>query len=131
MDNCIFCKIVKGEIPSYKVWEDENFLAFLTINPHTSGHTLVIPKEHTEYLYDMSDEKLSELFKATKPLAQKLQQVFQPQSGKIGVIVAGLEVPHVHVHLIPMNTEKDLEFSSATSASPEDLNEVQRKIQET
>lgn len=126
--DCIFCKIVKGEIPSYKVSEDENFYAFLTINPINPGHTLVIPKSHVSYIFDMEEESLANLMKACKPIALTLQQKLKPKTGKIGIMVAGLEVPHTHIHLIPMNSEGDLNFDKAKSSTPDELKEVLKKI---
>lgn len=128
MENCIFCKIIKGEIPSFKVWEDERFLAFLSIEPINPGHTLVIPKKHIDYIFDMEESQLGELFIACKPIAQVLKQVFNPLSGKIGIMVAGQEVPHVHVSLIPINHEGDLTFERAKQATSENLQENAEKI---
>lgn len=127
--NCIFCKIVKGEIPSFKVWEDDKHLAFLSIAPIIDGHTLIIPKAHFEYIFDMDDDSLAEITKASKPVAQKLQKALNPKTGKIGIMVAGLEVPHTHIHLIPMNSEGDLSFSKAKPASTEELKLILEKIQ--
>lgn len=126
--DCIFCIIIKGEIPSYKIAEDENHFAFLSISPIKAGHTLVIPKNHSEYLFDMEDESLSDLIKFSKPVAKKLEKALKPKTGKIGVMVAGLEIPHTHIHLIPMDSEGDLDFGKAKSASPEELKEIQSKI---
>lgn len=128
MENCIFCKIIAGDIPSLKVWEDKNHLAFLSIAPIMPGHTLVIPKKHSDYVFDMEDEPLAELIKATKPVAKKLKTAMNPKTGKIGIMVAGLEVPHTHVHLIPMDSEGDLTFAKAKPATPEDLKLVLAKI---
>lgn len=128
MENCIFCKIIKGQIPSFKVWEDENFLAFLSIKPINPGHTLVIPKKHVDYIFEMDESPLGELFVACKPIAQVLKKVFNPLSGKIGIMVAGQEVPHVHVSLIPINHEGDLTFERAKQATSENLQENAEKI---
>ena len=125
---CIFCKIVKGEIPSFKVWEDEKHLAFLTIRPTREGHTLVIPKVHSEYLFEMDDNDLSILSLVSKKVAKILVEVLFPNSGKVGLVVAGLEVPHTHIHLIPMDSEQDLSFSRAKDASSEELQKVLDKI---
>jgi len=125
---CIFCKIVKGEIPSAKVWEDENNFAFLSISPIKPGHTLIIPKKHCDYIFDMDDEDLAKLIKASKPLARKLKKAFSPKTGRIGIMVAGLEVPHAHVHLIPMDSQHDLAFSNAKSATPEELQSILDKL---
>ncbi len=113
MDNCVFCNIVSGKIPCYQVWEDEKYLAFLTISPHQRGHTLLIPKKHTDYLFDLDDSDIAEIVVRAKPIASALKQAFMPKTGKIGLMVAGMGVPHVHLHLIPMDSEKDLSFSSA------------------
>lgn len=111
MDQCIFCEIVKGEIPAAKVWEDEDFLAFLSIRHINPGHTLVIPKKHVLYLFEMEDKEIGELMIKCKPIAQAIRQAFNPKTGKVGVMVAGGEVPHVHIHLIPMDHEGDLTFA--------------------
>ena len=128
MDSCIFCKIVKGEIPSAKVWEDDKHFAFLSIAPMTRGHTLVIPKIHTDYIFDMEDEALGEILKASKPIAKLLKEKMNPKTGKIGIMVAGLEVPHTHIHLIPMDSQHDLNFANAKSSTPEQLQEILKKI---
>lgn len=128
MDNCIFCKIIQGKIPSHKVWEDDKNLAFLTIRPHTEGHTLLIPKLHEDYLFNLSDQDYNSLMLAAKQLSMKLQKVFKPTSGKVGVIVAGLEVPHAHIHLIPLHDEKDLSFSNAHDADSKQLEQTLAKI---
>lgn len=128
MEECIFDKIVRGEIPTAKVWEDENFLAFLSIEPVNPGHTLVIPKKHIDYIFDMEDEQLGKLFIACKPIARALKEVFKPLLGKVGIMVAGQEVPHVHVSLIPINHEGDLSFSRAKPASFEELQQNAEKI---
>jgi histidine triad (HIT) family protein len=128
MSDCIFCRIVKGEIPSYKVDESDDFYAFLSISPHTKGHTLVIPKEHTDYFFDLSDEMLSKLMLFTKPLAERLKVAIEPKTGKIGVLVAGLEVLHAHLHLIPMDGTSDLDFSRAKKASTEELEATLKKL---
>lgn len=128
MDSCIFCKIVKGEIPSFKVSESDEFLAFLSIAPIKSGHTLVIPKKHSEYIFEMGDEELGKMMAFAKPTAEKLKIKMEPKTGKIGIMVAGLEVAHTHVHLIPMDQEGDLNFANATPTSPEDLKPVLEKI---
>lgn len=126
--DCIFCKIIKGEIPSVKISEDENNFAFLSIAPIKPGHTLIIPKKHSEYLFEMSDDDLASLMKFSKPIADKLKKAMNPKTGRVGVMVAGLEVPHTHVHLIPMDSQDDLAFSNAKSANPEELKVIQEKI---
>ena len=105
----IFSKIISGEIPSYRVGEDERFYAFLDINPLAKGHTLVVPKQEVDYLYDLDDETLQGMILFAKQIAQKIKSF----SGckRVATIVLGLEVPHAHIHLIPMNSEKDVDFS--------------------
>ena len=129
--NCIFCNIVEETIPSYKVWEDEQFLAFLSIAPQQRGHTLLIPKIHTDYVFDLSDQDLSQLVLKAKPLAKALKLALKPATGKVGVVFAGMGVAHVHMHLIPMDSEKDLNFSNARSdVKAEEFEENLKKIKE-
>lgn len=131
MEDCIFEKIINGEIPAAKVWEDENFLAFLTIAPINPGHTLVIPKKHIEYFFDLENKDLADLMVACKPIAQAIKKAFNPATGKVGVMVAGSGVPHIHVHLIPMNNEHDLTFERAKHDIPfEELKQNAEKIKE-
>lgn len=129
MEVCIFDKIIRGEIPSAKVWEDENYLAFLSIAPINPGHTLVIPKKHTEYVFDLPNVELCKLFKVCKPIAQALKKIFSPSTGKIGIMVSGGEIPHVHIHLIPIHHEGDLTFERAKHNIPfEELESNAQKI---
>ncbi len=128
MDNCIFCKIIKGDISSFKVWEDEDHLAFLSIAPIMPGHTLVIPKLHSDYIFELEDESLGKLLIASKLPAKLLKEKLNPKTGKIGVMIAGLEVPHTHIHLIPMDSEEDLTFANAKPASQKDLKVILDKI---
>lgn len=106
----IFTKIVNGEIPSYKIAEDENYYAFLDIFPLAKGHTLVIPKKEVDYLFDLDDAEYLGLQMFAKNVALALKETIPCK--KIGVAVLGLEVPHAHIHLVPMNSEKDINFSS-------------------
>lgn len=128
MDSCIFCKIVKDEMPSYKIWEDEKHLAFLSIFPIKEGHTLVIPKNHTDYFFDLEDNKLAELMIASKKVSIILLSAFNPSTNKVGVMVAGMQVPHAHVHLIPLDNEGDLTFSKAHPETKENLERSLQKI---
>lgn len=105
----IFTKIVKGEIPCYKVAETDNFLAFLDIRPLTEGHTLVIPKKETDYIFDLDDETFAGLYLFTKIVARAIER--SVKCARIGVCVMGLEVPHAHIHLIPINSMDDMNFS--------------------
>ena len=123
----IFTKIVKGEIPAYKVAEDENFLAFLDIFPVAKGHTLVIPKKEVDYLFDLDDELYAGLQLFAKKVATGLKNAIPCK--KVGVLVLGLEVPHAHIHLIPMQNESDvLNFSKKLSLSEKEFEEIRDKI---
>jgi histidine triad (HIT) family protein len=104
----IFTKIIKGEIPCYKIAEDERFFAFLDINPLAKGHTLVIPKQETDYLFDLDDNLLADMNVFAKKIAVAQKKVIDCK--RVGVAVLGLEVPHAHIHLIPMNSESDVNF---------------------
>ena len=104
----IFTKIVQGEIPSYKIAEDEKYYAFLDINPLAKGHTLVIPKEETDYIFDVTDEDLAGMMIFAKKIAKAIEEVVPCK--RVGVAVLGLEVPHAHIHLIPINTVYDIDF---------------------
>ena len=104
----IFTKIVNGEIPCYKIAEDDNYLAFLDINPIATGHVLVIPKREVDYIFDLKDEELAGLMAFSKQISKALIQAVPCK--RIGVTVIGLEVPHTHVHLVPINNVDDLNF---------------------
>lgn len=105
----IFSKIASGEIPSYKIAEDENYFAFLDINPLGKGHTLVIPKEETDYIFDIEDDKIAGMMVFSKKIAKAIEKVIP--CNRIGIAVLGLEVPHAHIHLVPINSEADISFS--------------------
>jgi len=122
----IFCKIVAGEIPSYKVYEDNDFFAFLDINPVNPGHTLLIPKEHYKYLFDMPNELYSALWLKAKDLAPAIQRATGAK--RIGVVVEGFAVLHVHIHLAPINSPRELDSTNQKPANPEDLAEMTKKI---
>ena len=123
----IFSRIVAGEIPSYKVAEDENYYAFLDFNPLAKGHTLVIPKKEVDYLFDLDDDTLAGLTIFAKKIAHKIKE--QTGCVKVAMVVLGLEVPHTHIHLIPMNSEKDVDFSAEKlKLSPEEFAEIAAKI---
>lgn len=104
----LFSKIIRGEIPCYKVAEDDNYFAFLDINPLHEGHTLVIPKEETDYIFDLSDTSLAGLIIFSKRVALAIQEAIPCK--RIGVAILGLEVPHAHIHLVPMDTMEDVNF---------------------
>jgi histidine triad (HIT) family protein len=105
----IFTRIIRGEIPCYKIAESEDFLAFLDINPLARGHTLVIPKQETDYYFDLEDELLASMQVFSKKVARAIDKVMDCK--RVGVVVLGLEVPHAHIHLIPINSLFDIEFS--------------------
>jgi len=123
----IFTRIIRGEIPCYKVAEDDRYFAFLDINPLRAGHTLVVTKQETDYIFDLDDELLSGLFVFSGKVAKALEIVFP--CNRIGVAVIGLEVPHVHVHLVPMDTMEDLNFRNPKlKFSPEEFSIMAKKI---
>ncbi len=123
----IFSKIVAGEIPSYKVAEDDRYYAFLDINPLQWGHTLVIPKQETDYIFDLDDDTLAGLQVFAKRVAKAIKAAIPCR--KIGQAVLGLEVPHAHIHLVPLQTEGDMNFRSKISnPEPEKMKEIAAKI---
>ncbi len=105
----IFTKIINGDIPSYKIAEDENFYAFLDINPLAKGHTLVVPKKEIDYIFNLDDDIIKGLFLFSKKVALGIEKIIECE--RIGIAVLGLEVPHAHVHLIPINGIYDIDFS--------------------
>lgn len=107
MSDCLFCKIVAGEIPCHKVWEDERHLAFLDIYPMREGHALVIPKTHAPELFDLDDAAYDRLMRATRTVAKKLRAAMSVP--RVGVVVKGFEVDHVHVHLVPISEARQLD----------------------
>lgn len=107
----IFSKIIAGDIPSYKIAEDEMFYAFLDINPMAKGHTLVVPKQETDYIFDLEDNILSEMILFSKKIAKAIEKSIE--CNRVGLMVVGLEVPHAHIHLIPINKEGDMNLSNS------------------
>ncbi|MBO4821525.1 MAG: HIT family protein [Prevotella sp.] len=125
----IFSKIAAGEIPSYKCAESDKFYAFLDINPLVKGHTLVIPKREVDYIFDLEDDELAEMQVFAKKVAIAIKKAFP--CVKVGQAVLGLEVPHAHIHLIPMQSEKDMLFSNPKlKLSNEEFSEIAAKIRE-
>lgn len=123
----IFSKIIAGEIPSYKIAENDRFFAFLDIFPLVKGHVLVIPKIETDNLFDLSDDYLSGILVFARPIAKAIERSFP--CNRCGISVVGIEVPHAHVHLIPINNADDLNFTRGKlKLSPEELEETQKKI---
>lgn len=123
----IFTKIVQGEIPCYKVAETEDFLAFLDVNPNAKGHTLCIPKKEIDKIFDLNEDVYNELMSFSRKVAIALEKAVPCK--RIGVSVIGLEVPHVHVHLIPLNSMDDARFIQKVNLSPEEFQELASTIQ--
>ena len=123
----IFSRIINGEIPCYKIAENEKFFAFLDINPLMKGHTLVIPKKEVDYIFDIEDKDLGEMMIFAKQIANKIKDVIP--CVKVGVAVIGLEVPHAHIHLVPMQKEGDLDFKRPKlQLSQEEFLEIQKQL---
>lgn len=123
----IFTKIVNGEIPCYKIAEDERFFAFLDINPNAKGHTLCIPKQETDKLFDLDDELYLGLMQFSKKVALAIKKTVP--CDRVGMTVIGLEVPHAHVHLIPLNQMDDMRFHKKVSLSKEEFESLTKAIQ--
>ncbi|KAA1243763.1 HIT family protein [Aquimarina sp. RZ0] len=123
----LFTKIIKGEIPSYKIAEDDNFYAFLDINPNAIGHTLCIPKKEEDKLFDLKESEYIELMRFSRKIAKALEKTISCK--RVGIAVVGLEVPHVHVHLIPLNDMKEITFEHKVSMSPGEFESIAARIQ--
>ncbi|MBK7131801.1 MAG: HIT family protein [Bacteroidales bacterium] len=123
----IFTKIINGEIPCYKVAEDENYFAFLDINPLRAGHTLVVPKKETDYIFDLGDDQLAGIILFSKKVAAAIKEAYP--CNRIGVAILGLEVPHAHIHLVPMDSMEDVNFKNPKlKFSPEEFKEIAARI---
>lgn len=123
----IFSMIVKGDIPSYKIAEDENFYAFLDINPIKRGHTLVIPKREVDYIFDLTDEEVAKMMVFAKKVANSIKASIECK--RVAIAVIGMEVPHAHIHLVPINGEGDLDFKGEKlKLTPEEFIEIKNKI---
>jgi histidine triad (HIT) family protein len=122
----IFTKIINGEIPCYKIAEDENYFAFLDIRPLNAGHTLVVPKKEVDYIFDLQDEELQGLIVFAKKIAIAIKESIECE--RIGMTVIGLEVPHTHIHLSPINSVHDLDFRNTKEISKEKMLEIAEKI---
>lgn len=126
----IFVKIVNGEIPSYKIAENDQFYAFLDINPLAKGHTLVVPKVETDYIFDIKDDELAQMMVFAKKVATAVEQNISCK--RIGIAVLGLEVPHAHIHLIPINTVYDIDFKQPKlKLEASEFEEISEKISKT
>lgn len=124
----IFTKIINGEIPCYKVAETDKYLAFLDVNPNAAGHTLCIPKQEVNKIFDMEEEDYLGLMQFSRKVAKALEKSVDCK--RIGVAVVGLEVPHTHVHLIPLNEMDDIRFQKKVQLSPEEFEALAKKISE-
>lgn len=123
----LFSRIIQGEIPCYKIAEDEKYYAFLDIHPLTKGHTLVVPKQETDYIFDLDNETLAGLMLFAKKIAMKIKQ--KVACKRVAIVVLGMEVPHVHIHLIPINSEDDVDFHRAKlQLTPDEFIEIQSKL---
>ena len=122
----IFTRIVNGEIPAYKIAEDDKYLAFLDVNPNAKGHTLCIPKQEIDKIFEMDDEQYLELMKFSKKIAAALEKTVPCK--RIGMAVVGLEVPHAHVHLIPLNEMDEMRFHNKVSLSKEEFEVLAKNI---
>ena len=128
IDMSIFTKIIKGEIPSYKVAENDQFYAFLDINPNAKGHTLVVPKKEVNKLFDLDEKTYNELMSFSRKIALAMGKVIPCE--RIGMSVIGLEVPHVHVHLIPLQKMEDIQFIKKVTLEPKEFEAVAKAISE-
>lgn len=123
----VFTKIVKGEIPSYKVAEDENYYAFLDISPMVIGHTLVIPKKETDYIFNLEEKEYEGLWTFARKVAKAVEKAIVCK--RVGIAVLGMQVPHAHIHLVPLNSESDLDFrKEKLSLSDDELKMIAEKI---
>ena len=123
----IFSRIIAGELPSYKVAEDDNFYAFLDINPVTWGHTLVVPKKEVDYIFDIEDDELGKMMSFTKKVAKAIKEAIPCK--KVGMAVLGLEVPHAHIHLVPLQGEGDMDFKhKIENPDPKKMEEIAMAI---
>ncbi len=122
----LFTKIVNGEIPSYKIYEDDHFYAFLDINPNAKGHTLCIPKREEDKIFDLDEDEYIELMRFSRKVAKALEKTISCE--RVGIAVVGLEVPHVHVHLIPLNTMKEMTFQHKVSMSEDEFTTLASEI---
>ena len=124
----IFTRIINGEIPCYKVAEDDRYFAFLDINPLTKGHTLVVPKQETDYIFDLDDKMLGDMMIFEKKIARKIKEKIACK--RVAVVVLGMEVPHAHIHLIPINSEQEVDFHrEKLKLTPEEFQKVAELIQ--
>lgn len=128
MPECIFCKIINGDAPAHKIWENEEFLAFLADFPINPGHTLLIPKGHINYVFDMIDAAYSKLFDIARTLSVPIKKAFD--APRVGLVIEGFSVPHVHLHLVPVYNVAELDPNRGRAATFEELAPVAEKLNE-
>lgn len=126
MSECVFCQVIREELRSYKLWEDDDFLAFLDIKPINPGHTLLIPKSHNPYIFDLEPSVMAAMFERARFLSEPLRKVNKAK--RVGIMVEGFTVPHVHVHLVPIHTGTDLDPNNANHVSEGELTSMASKI---
>jgi histidine triad (HIT) family protein len=126
MERCIFCQIINGVEPAHRVWESEDFLAFLTRRPCNPGHTLLIPKNHVDYVFDLEEPLYSDIFRAAKQLSEPIKRATGAE--RIGVAIEGLSVRHVHLHLVPLNNIGELDPNRHIEQTPAELAEMAERI---
>jgi histidine triad (HIT) family protein len=126
MEPCVFCQIIKGVAPAHMVWESEDFLAFLTRSPCNPGHTLLIPKTHVDYVFDLEEPLYSNIFVAAKHLSEPIQRATDAK--RVGVAIEGFSVPHVHLHLVPLYTVSELDPHRHIGQTKEELAEMAGRI---
>ncbi len=126
--DCVFCKISRGEIPSAKIYEDQDVFAFLDINPINPGHSLIIPKKHVDNIFDSEPALYSKLFSSARSLSEPIRNATGAK--RIGMVVEGFLVHHAHIHLVPINGGGELDFRRAKKAEPRELDEMARKIKD-
>lgn len=124
--NCIFCKIIDGKIPCVKIWEDEKHFVMLDANPINPGHTLLIPKSHVDYVFDLPDNEYKELMLKTKEIAKNLKKKLSPK--RVGLAIEGFGVPHVHVHIVPLNKGNELNPERSKPMNVKELKKIFSKL---
>jgi histidine triad (HIT) family protein len=128
MEPCVFCDIVKGVAPAHRVWESEEFLAFLTRSPCNPGHTLLIPKTHVDYVFDLEEPHYSSIFRAAKQLSEPIKQATDAK--RVGIAIEGFSVPHVHLHLVPLYGVSELDPHRHVEQTQQELSEVAGRMRQ-
>ncbi len=126
MNRCIFCQIIENELPSHKIWENENFLAFLTLGSLNRGHTLLVPKKHIDYIFDLEEPLYTDIFQTAKQLSKPLKKATTAK--RIGIIIEGFTVPHVHIHLVPLYNEDEIDPRRVKKMTDIELAAIAEKI---